>query len=76
MIKFLTILALLVMVVAKPVFAQSFDPEAGTGNVLPSYYSQDGALHIGTVADLNGGLYAFAAIPPAKIHRHRQHRLY
>jgi hypothetical protein len=38
---------LLTAFIATPVFAQSFDPEAGTGNVLPSYYGADGALHTG-----------------------------
>jgi len=33
--KFLTTLAALT-VIASPAFAQSFDPEAGTGNVLPT----------------------------------------
>jgi hypothetical protein len=48
--KFVAIFALLTAVVITPVFAQSFDPEAGTGNVLPSYYGADGALHTGAAA--------------------------
>jgi|HubBroStandDraft_6_1064221.scaffolds.fasta_scaffold689031_2 hypothetical protein len=75
MVKFLTILAVLAVVVARPVFAQSFDPEAGSGNVLPSYYGQDGVLHAGKIADRNSSLYAFATIPPGGTRRHRQHHL-
>jgi hypothetical protein len=45
--KFVAIFALLTAIVITPVFAQSFDPEAGTGNLLPSYYGADGALHAG-----------------------------
>jgi hypothetical protein len=48
--KFLASLTLLTAIIATPVFAQSFDPEAGTGNVLPSYYGADGALHTGAAA--------------------------
>jgi len=44
--KFLATLAL-TAVIATPVFAQSFDPEAGTGNLLPSYFDEDGGLHGG-----------------------------
>jgi len=40
-------------VIATPAFAQSFDPEAGSGNVLPSYYGPDGALHAGIFASPN-----------------------
>ena len=36
--KFLTTLAVLT-VVATPAFAQSFDPDNGTGNVLPFSYA-------------------------------------
>lgn len=32
---------------ASPAFAQAFDPTQGTGNVLPSYYGQSGALQAG-----------------------------
>ena len=42
-----------VLAIATPVFAQSFDPEAGTGNVLPSYYGADGGLHAGSAAQYN-----------------------
>ena len=50
--KFLTTLAVLT-VITTPTFAQSFDPEAGSGNVLPSYYGQDGTLYAGTFAPEN-----------------------
>ena len=45
--NFLATLAVLTAVIGTPVFAQSFDPEAGTGNVLPSHYESDGSLHAG-----------------------------
>jgi hypothetical protein len=32
---------------ASPAFAQSFDSDFGTGNELPSFYDQNGALHAG-----------------------------
>ena len=32
---------------ASPAFAQASDPTQGTGNVLPSYYGQSGALQAG-----------------------------
>jgi hypothetical protein len=51
--KVLVTLAALAAVIATPVFAQSFDPEAGTGNVLPSYYGADGGLRTGIAAPQN-----------------------
>ena len=39
--KFLTTLAVLTAV-ATPAFAQSFDPDNGTGNVLPFSHGCDG----------------------------------
>jgi hypothetical protein len=53
---------------ASPAFAQSFDSDFGTGNELPSYYDQSGALHAGNahmqsqVAVHRSGLSAFASI--------------
>jgi hypothetical protein len=51
--KVLATLAALAAVIATPVFAQSFDPEAGTGNVLPSYYEADGGLRTGIAPPQN-----------------------
>jgi hypothetical protein len=51
--KVLVTLAALVAVIATPVFAQSFDPEAGTGNVLPSYFEADGGLRAGIAPPQN-----------------------
>jgi hypothetical protein len=70
----LAIIAAVAAVIATPAFAQSFDPEVGTGNVLPFSY----APHIaqtGKIADRqnsNGrmtarksGHHAFAMVPGA-----------
>ena len=54
-----------------PAFAQSFDRTWGTGNVLPSYFDQSGALHMGIAPQRNGGgalpcsLFALCALPAA-----------
>jgi hypothetical protein len=53
---------------ASPAFAQVFSIDAGTGNILPSYYSGSGALHFGAgprqnqIAARSSGLNAFADI--------------
>ena len=49
----LVALAVLATVAATPVFSQSFDPEAGTGNVLPSHFEADGGLHAGLAPSQN-----------------------
>lgn len=51
---------------AIPALAQSFDPEAGTGNVLPSYYGTDGVLHAGMTAPLSDQI----AIRQSGLHTH------
>jgi hypothetical protein len=59
--KFLTTLAALT-VIATPAFAQSFDPDNGTGNVLPFAYAPTD--HSGTTAYARSsanGAYAQAA---------------
>jgi hypothetical protein len=56
---------------ASPTFAQSFDPIDGTGNELPSYYDQYGALHAGNVRQQSrvavhrGALNAYASVARA-----------
>ena len=61
--KFLTTLAVLTAL-ATPAFAQSFDPENGTGNVLPFSYKptvpQNEKIAIG-----QSGLHSFAMVPGA-----------
>lgn len=62
--KFLTTVAVLTAV-ATPAFAQSFDPEIGTGNVLPfSYRSTD--HRDGKIALRDKGLNAYAAAPSVR----------
>jgi hypothetical protein len=59
--KFLTTLAVL-GVIATPAFAQSFDPDAGTGNVLAFSY-KPAAPHNEKIAVRQNGLHAFAMVP-------------
>jgi hypothetical protein len=58
--KFLTIFAVL-SVIATPTFAQSFDPEFGTGNVLP--FSHKSTDNEGKSAFRQDGLRAYAKAP-------------
>jgi hypothetical protein len=69
----LALIAAVTAVIATPVFAQSFDPEVGTGNVLsfstPSAV-QNGkvaARHTsqGKIAARRSGLHSFAMVPGA-----------
>ena len=57
--KFLTTFAVLT-VIATPAFAQSFDPEAGTGNVLPFSHK---STHNEDTAFRQDGLRAYATAP-------------
>ena len=59
--KFLTTLAVLTAF-ATPAFAQSFDPDAGTGNVLAFSY-KPAAPHNEKIAVRQNGLHAFAMVP-------------
>ena len=59
--KFLTTLAVLTAF-ATPAFAQSFDPDAGTGNVLPFAHTPT-APHDHKIAARQGGLHSFAMVP-------------
>jgi hypothetical protein len=59
--KFLTTLAVLT-VVATPAFAQSFDPDNGTGNVL-SFSSAPTTPHNNKLVVRRSGLNAFAKVP-------------
>jgi len=68
----LAIMAAVAAVIATPAFAQSFDPEVGTGNLLPLGYAPSVA-QTGKIADQQGshgrmtarqsGLHAFAMVP-------------
>jgi hypothetical protein len=72
MSKFAIIAAVAAVSMASPAFAQSFDPEVGSGNVLPFNYAPND-VQPGKVAVLHGshskiaarqnGLHAFAMVP-------------
>ncbi len=51
--KLALIAALTAMSAASPALAQSFDPEFGTGNVLPLQYQADGGRNNWTVVEPN-----------------------
>jgi hypothetical protein len=58
--KLAIIVAVAAFVVASPTFAQSFDPEAGTGNVVSEpVYRQAYPVRTGPRAARFSGLYAF-----------------
>ena len=59
--KFLTIVGLLAMV-ATPAFAQSFDPDTGTGNVL-SFSAKPIAPRNDKITVRQSGLHSFAMVP-------------
>ena len=59
--KILTTLAVLTAV-ATPAFAQSFDPDSGTGNVLP-FSGTATVAHNGKSAANQSAMHAFAAVP-------------
>jgi opacity protein-like surface antigen len=59
--KFLTTFAVLA-VIATPAFAQSFDPDNGTGNVL-SFSHESTAWQNDKTAVRQNGLHAFAMVP-------------
>jgi hypothetical protein len=61
MMKFLTTLAVL-GVFATPAFAQSFDPDNGTGNV-PPFSHKPTASHNDKIAVSRSGLGSFAMVP-------------
>jgi hypothetical protein len=59
--KILTTLAVLTAV-ATPAFAQSFDPDSGTGNVLPFSSTSTATHHEKSVVN-QSAMHAFAAVP-------------
>ena len=60
--KFLTTLAVL-GVFATPAFAQSFDPDTGTGNVLTFARTSAAAPKNERIAGGRSGLHSFAMVP-------------
>ena len=60
--KLIAIVAITASVMATPAFAQSFDPDAGTGNVL-SFSSESTAQQNNKIAGRQSGLDAFAMVP-------------
>ena len=74
----LALIAAVTAAIATPAFAQSFDPEAGTGNVLPfstPSVVQNGKVaahqtNQGKIAARQSGLNAFAMVPSAAAGSH------
>jgi hypothetical protein len=62
--KYLTTLAMLT-VFATPAFAQSFDPDTGTGNVLAFSHTPT-AHQNGKIAGGRRGLHSFAMVPSSR----------
>jgi hypothetical protein len=62
--KLITIVALTASVMATPAFAQSFDKDFGTGNVLSFSYGSTSQQN-DKVAGRQSGLDAFAMVPGA-----------
>jgi hypothetical protein len=60
--KLIMIVALTASVMATPAFAQSFDPDAGTGNVLSFSYEQTAQQNT-KIASRQSGLDAYAMVP-------------
>jgi hypothetical protein len=60
--KLITIVALTASVMATPAFAQSFDKDFGTGNVLSFSYGSTGQQN-DKIAGRQSGLSAFAMVP-------------
>jgi hypothetical protein len=70
----LAVIAAIIAAIATPAFAQSFDPEVGSGNVAPFSYAPSivqnnkVATHQtsqGKIAAHRNGLHAFAMVPGA-----------
>jgi hypothetical protein len=74
----LVTLAVLTAAAGMPVFAQSFDPEAGTGNLLPSHFEADGGLRAGLAPPQNSQVsdrhYGSLAYMRAAASSHCMHR--
>jgi hypothetical protein len=60
--KLIAIVAITASVMATPAFAQSFDPDAGTGNVQ-SFSNEQATQQNNKIAGRQSGLDAFAKVP-------------
>jgi hypothetical protein len=63
--RLLTTLAALIVIVT-PAFAQSFDPDNGTGNIVPTLGSKPTAPVIDKITVRHGGIRAYAMVPRAR----------
>jgi hypothetical protein len=63
--KLILITALAAVTLASPAFAQSFDPDAGTGNVLPFRYETTAPRH-DQIAGRQSGLQSYAMVPRSR----------
>jgi hypothetical protein len=61
--KLITIVAITASVMATPAFAQSFDPDVGTGNVQSFGYGTNGSEQTGKITGRQSGLDAYARVP-------------
>ena len=62
--KLLTTLTALT-VIATPAFAQSFDPDNGTGNIVPTLGSKPTAPVVDKITVRHSGIRAYAMVPRA-----------
>jgi|HubBroStandDraft_4_1064222.scaffolds.fasta_scaffold1171996_1 hypothetical protein len=60
--KLALVAAIVAICIASPALAQSFDPEAGSGNIVASNAGQT-TVQTGQVAVQRSGLYAYAMVP-------------
>ena len=60
--KLVTIFTVATIAIASPAFAQSFDPDEGTGNLLPLGYQAAGSHEHAAIH--RNGIDAFAMAPP------------
>ena len=60
--RLLTTLAALIVIVT-PAFAQSFDPDNGTGNIVPTLGSKPTAPVIDKITVRHSGTRAYAMVP-------------
>ena len=60
--RLLTTLATLIVIVT-PAFAQSFDPDNGTGNIVPTLGSKPTAPVVDKITVRHSGIRAYAMVP-------------
>ena len=61
--KLVMIVAIAASIMATPAFAQSFNKDFGTGNVLPFNYGANSSVQTGKIAGRQSGLDAYAMVP-------------